>query len=271
MLGWVRPKATIDTTTGGTTCYVLPCPITPNNPFSQSAAVDDNQLKWSDNRGMSSANYFTKSGVFGSSDAARNSPEWIHTGSTIKWRLESNEPSFSTYSLFLIQPKSRQSDQLVMDRGLKQVSGGGYAGSASQLREGVDYITHPQLFGTMINKKYWKVLGTRQINFSIPGVTSLKVNFDLGGGADTRSNTVLKEGTFRIPAGGSIKCFNKMPYIDESSPALGRKPGNACQLGYLDEDSSKTCYLVCVNNGVSVDGEFASLSTMTLDHYRVVV
>lgn len=271
MLGWIRPKATIDTTVGGIGAYILPVPITPNNPYSQTSGVSSDQLKWSDNRGISSANYFTKSGVFGCSESARNSPEWIHTGSTMKWRLETTEPTFSTYSLFLIQARSRQADQLISDRALKNSTTSSYAGSGGTLREGVDYITHPQLMGTMINKKYWKILHTRQINFSVPGATNLEANLDLGGGANTRNNTVIKEGTFKIPAGGSIKCFNVMPYVSESSPALGRKPANACQLGYLDEDTSKTCYLVCVNNGVSAEGEFCSLSTMTLDHYKAVV
>lgn len=272
MLGWIRPKATIDSATGGIGCYILPVPITPNNPYSQVGGVSPDPLKWSDNRGIAAANYFTKSPVFGSSEAARNSSEWIHTGSTLKWRMETTEPTFSTYSLFLIQAKSRQSDQLVSDRTLKNAVTGSYAGSGGQLREGVDYLTHPSLFGTMINKKYWKVLGQRQINFSVPGVTTFKENnVDLQGGANTRNNTVIKEGTFKVPAGGSIKCFNVMPYVNESSPALGRKPANACQLGFLDEDNSKTCYLVCINNGVSIDGQLTSLSTMTLDHYKAAV
>lgn len=271
MLGWIRPKATIDTTIGGIGAYVCPIPITPNNPYSQQSSVSPDQLKWSDNRGISAANYFTKSPIFGSSEAARNSPEWIHTGSTIKWRLETTEPSFSTYSMFLIQAKSRQSDQLISDRQLKNSTSSGYAGSAAQIREGVDYTTHPQLFGTMLNKKYWKVLHTRQVNFSVPGVNNLEGNADLAGGANTRNNTVIKEGTFRVPAGGSIKCFNVMPYENSSSPALGRKPANASQLGFLDEDNSKTCYLVIVNNGVAAEGEFCSLSMMTLDNYKAVV
>jgi len=272
MLGWIRPKSTIDTTVGGIGAYICPIPITPQNPYVQDTVTEGGQIKWSDNRGMSASNYFTKSPCFGSSEAARNSSEWIHTGSTLKWRLETTEPTFSTYSMFLIQAKSRQADQLISDRGLKNSTGGGFPGSASQLREGVDYLTHPQLFGTMLNKKYWKVLHTRQINFSVPGVTDFKnANVDLQGGANTRNNTVIKEGTFKIPAGGSIKCFNVMPYKDLSSPALGRKPANASQLGYLDGDNSKTCYLVIVNNGVAVDGEFASLSLMALDNYKAVV
>jgi len=271
MLGWIRQKATIDTTIGGTGAYICPIPITPGNPYAQESAISNDQLKWSDNRGMSSANYFTKSPVFGSSEAARNSPEWIHTGSTLKWRLETNEDAFSTYSVYLIQPKSRQADQLVSDRGLKNVTSGGYAGSASQLREGVDYVTHPQLFGTMLNKKFWRVLAQRQCNFSAPGVTSFEPKMDLAGGANSRNNMVLKEGTFKIPAGGSIKCFNVMPYQDEASPALGRKPANASQLGYLDADNSKTCYLVIVNNGVSLEGADTKLSLMCLDHYKAVV
>lgn len=273
MLAWQRPKANIDTVTGTTGAYVLPIPITPNNPYAQHDALALNaQLKWSDNRLMSSAQYFQKMPVFGSSTSARNSSQWFHTGSTLKWRLQTNEPSFATYSVFLIQAKKRQADQLISDRKMKNSVTASWPGSAAQLEEQVDFITHQNVFGTHINKKYWKVLGHRVVNFSVPNVTDFKeVNADMQGGARGTRNTVLHEGTFRVPAGGSIRCFNKMPLVDESSPALGRIPALASTVGYLDEDTSKTCYLVIVNNGVSIDGETTELSTLTLDHYKAVV
>ena len=272
-LAWQRAKSTIDLAAGGNNAYICPIPITPNNPTSQLTGFGNSEpLKWSDNRGIAAANYFTKSTLFGISAAARGSPEWIHTGSTLRYRLETNEPTFATYSVFLVQARSRQADQLSDDRSLKGASTGSYPGSAANMQVGTDWITHQDCFGTFMNKKYWKVLYERQINFSVPGVTSVKVNnADLQGGADTRNNTVVKEGTMRIPAGGSIKNFNNMPFVDESSPALGREPPNAIQIGYQDEDCSKTCYLVIVNNGVSIDGEITSLSTLCLDRYRVVV
>ena len=102
-------------------------------------------------------------------------------------------------------------------------------------------------------------------------MTNLENNLDLAGGANTRNNSVIKEGTFKLPAGGSIKCFNTMPYATSGSPALGRKPANAATLGFIDEDNSKTCYLICVNDGASADSESAKLSTLTMDHYKVVV
>lgn len=272
MLAWQRPTAIIDTTLGGTNAYICPIPITPNNPFSQQTPEVTTPLRWSDNRVASGAAYFTKSMVFGASSAARSSPEWIHTGSTVKWRLQTNEPTFSTYSLYLIQAKTKQADQLISDRQFKNSTTlGVYPGSAAALNEGNDYISHIDQFGCMINKKYWKVLGQRQINFSAPGVTNLEANADLAGGANTRNNLVIKEGTFKVPAGGSIKCFNTMPFENPSSPALGRKPANAATMGFIDEDNSKTCYLVCVNNGVSADAESAKLSMLTLDHYKAVV
>lgn len=273
MLVWQRPKANIDGVVGGTGAYILPVPITPNNPYAQQDALNLNaQLKWSDNRLMSQAQYFQKMPVFGSSQAARNSSHWIHTGSTLKWRLQTNEPSFATYSVYLIQAKARQADQLISDRQLKNSATASWPGSAGSLDEQVDFATHTNVFGTQFNMKYWKILGKRTCNFSVPGVTSVKTdNADLQGGADTRDNTVVKEGTFKVPAGGSIKCFNKMPLVDESSPALGRHPALASTVGYLDEDTSKTAYLVIINNGASVDGEITELSTMTIDHYKVVV
>ncbi|HIO75725.1 MAG TPA: hypothetical protein EYG63_00840, partial [Gammaproteobacteria bacterium] len=198
MLAWQRPKANIDGLVGGTGAYILPCPITPNNPYAQHDALSINaQLKWSDNRLMSQADYFQKMPVFGSSTSARNSHEWIHTGSTLRWRLQTNEPTFGTYSVFLVQAKSRQADQLISDRGLKNSVTSGEPGSAGIFSEQVDYVTHQNVFGTEMNRKYWKVLGHRVCNFSVPGVTDVKTtNADLQGGADTRNNTVIKEGTF---------------------------------------------------------------------------
>lgn len=273
MTGWIRPKATIDLAAGGTNCYICPLPTTPGNPTSQMTGFGTTDpLKWSDNRGISSANYFTKSILFGVSSAARASPEWFHTGTTLKYRMQTNEPSFSTYSMFVIQARPKQADQLSDDRGLKASSGSGFTGSGAQLQPGTDYVTHPEIMGTMINRKYWKVLYQRVINFSVPNVTDFKaVNVDLQGGADTRNNTVLKEGTFRIPAAGSIKNFNNLPFNNPSSPALGRDPPNASQLGYQDEDNAKPAYLVIVNNGVSTDGEITELSLQAVDRYKAVV
>lgn len=273
MLAWQRAKSTIDLAAGGNNAYICPIPITPCNPTSQLTGYGDTEpIKWSDNRGIAASNYFTKSTLFGISSAARHSPEWIHTGSTLRYRLETNEPTFATYSVFLVQARSRQADQLSDDRSLKGQPVGAFPGGNSQMYAGTDWITHQDCFGTYFNKKYWKVLYERQINFSVPGVTSVKVtNADLQGGASTRNNTVVKEGSMRIPAGGSIKNFNNMPFVDESSPALGREAANAIQIGYVDEDCSKTCYLVIVNNGVSIDGEITSLSTLCLDRYKAVV
>lgn len=274
LLAWQRPKANIDLLIAGpVNAYILPIPITPNNPYSLPDATGaTDPLKWSDNRVMSSAAYFTKTPVFGASDNARKSHEYIHMGSTIKWRLTTNEPTFSTYSVFLIQAKSRQADQLISDRKLKNAITSAYAGSASELSMYTDFVTHQDCFGTMINKKYWKVLGSRQVNFSVPGIQDFKeTNADMQGGADTRSNTVIQEGTFRVPAGGSIKNVGNMPLKDDGSPALGRNATHASTIGYLDEDTSKTCYLVIVNNGASGDTETTQLTTLTVDRYKAVV
>lgn len=274
MLAWQRPTALIDTTLGGVNAYILPCPITPNNPFSQETGGGQTEpLRWTDNRVASGAAYFTKSMVFGASSAARSSGEWIHTGSTLKWRLQTNEPTFSTYSIYLVQAKSKQADQLISDRQFKNSTTlGVYPGSAAQLNVGNDYITHQDQMGCMLNKKFWKILGQRNnINFSVPGVNNLEANADLAGGASGNNNLVIREGTFKIPAGGSIKCFNTMPYESASSPALGRKPANAATMGFLDEDNSRTAYLVIIGNGVSADSESAKLSTLCVDNYKVVV
>lgn len=276
-LAWIRYKLPVDTATGGTAAYICPVPITPGNPFYQDvygAAVGSGaRVRWSDSLalGAASQNYMEKFPIFGFSDQARNSQEWNHTGGTLKYRFESAEPSFSTYSMYLVRLKSRQSDQLVSDRGLKNSRGTYYPGSAGALVEMDDYVTHPQLFGTDINRKYYTVLASRQINFGHPGSTALSTNVNPAN-TNPRNNAVIAEGSIRLPAGGVIKSVAKtLQTTGGVGTTVNRSPLNASQVGFLDEDNSKTCYLIVINNGASVDNEPVNLSLMVKDRYKIAV
>jgi len=276
-LVWVRSKLPIDSLTGGISAYVCPVPITPGNPFYQDvngAAVGSGaRVRWADSLalGGASTSFMEKFPLFGFSEQARNSHEWNHTGGTLKYRIESSEPTFSTYSLFLVRAKSRQSDQLVSDRKLKNSRGTYYPGSAGALSELDDFVTHPQLMGTDINTKYWNVLARRSINFGHPGSTAIATNINPAN-TNPNNNAVVVEGTIRLPKGGVIKSTAKALLTTGGvGGTINPSPLNASQVGFLDEDNSKTCYLIIVNNGVSADLESVSMSLLVKDHYKIAV
>lgn len=276
-LGWIRYKLPVDALTGGTRAYICPIPITPGNPFYQDvngAAVGSGaRVRWSDNLGLGAAsqNFMEKFPIFGFSEQAQNSAEWNHVGGTLKYRFTSAEPSFSTYSLYLVRAKSRQSDQLISDRKLKNTSGSNYAGFSGELTEMDDYVTHPQLMGTDLNTKYWTILAKRSINFSHPGGTAFSPNVNPAN-TNTKNNSVIAEGTIKLPKGGVIRSAAQALYTTGGAgTTVNPSPLNASQVGFLDEDNSKTCYLIVVNNGVSADLETVDLSLMVKDHYKIAV
>lgn len=275
MTVWNRPGLTCETLTAGVNAYICPIPISMANCYGQNtlntAGDPDQRLQWTDNLNLAAMDPFRKVPLFGSSEAARDSPEVTHMGSTLKYRFVNEEPSFSTYTIFLIRPKQRQSNQLVVDRQLKNGSAlSALNGAGGFLEQGTDYITHPNVLGTDMNRKYWTVLYKRTINFSHPNATAINANVNPAN-TNTRNNSIVAEGTIKIPAGGAIRCFNRQSFEDPNSPDRGNKKVSASQLGLVDENNSKTCYLVCINNGVSLDNETIKLSFMVKDIYKAVV
>jgi hypothetical protein len=271
---WYRNNLSVDSTGIGTIAYVCPVPKSMCNCFSQStldtAGNPDQRLKWSDNLAIASQQFYQKSPIFGSSEAARNSPESTHMGGVLKWRLQTNEPSFSTYSIFLISPKSRQADQLITDRGLKASTSSSFAGGGASLVQGVDYISHPNLFGTMINKKYYNVHYHREVNLCHPQSTALQTTAQANN-TNPRNNALIAEGSIKLSGGSVLKCANQQSIAVSGSPDMGFQPVNASQLGYIDERNEKTQYLVVVNNGVSADAQTVNLSLLVKDVYKMVV
>lgn len=272
---WNRPSLTVDTLTGGTQAYLCPIPASMCNAYSQNTVLTqgdaDQRIQWTDNLALAGMDNFRKNPLFGSSENARDSPCITHLGSILNYRMVSSEPAFSTYTIYLIRPKRKHSNQIVVDRQLKNgTTLNPTNGAGGSLTEGVDFITHPDILGTTINKKYWSVLYKKTVNFSHPGATSLadKVN---PSNTDTRNNSVISEGTIKVPGGHTIRNFNRTPFENPSTPNLGFMKTSASQIGLVDEPTSATCYLCVVNNGVSAEGETVKLSFIVKDYYKAAV
>jgi len=272
---WNRNSLSVDDLIGGTTAYICPLPKSMCNCFGQStlqtAALADKRLPWADNLGIAAQPVYQKTPVFGSSTAARNSNEANHLGGILKYRMVSEEPSFSTYSIFVISPKKKQADQLITDRALKGEAGAGNnPGRNGSLTEGTDYITHPDVMGTVINKKFWNVDYAREVNFSHPGSTQLATNVNPSN-TNPKNNSVIITGSIRLKPGGILKCFNNQSGAVAGQPDQGFKAVNASQIGYIDEQNEKCQYLVIINSGVAIDLETVNLSLMVKDYYKCTV
>ena len=87
---WNRQSLSVDTATPGIGAYVCPIPKSMGNCFNQStietAGLGDRRIKWTDNLIIAAQPFYQKTAIFGSSDAARNSPEANHMGGILKWR-----------------------------------------------------------------------------------------------------------------------------------------------------------------------------------------
>jgi len=272
---WNRPLLSVDTVTGGTTAYLCGLPVSMANCYGQNT-VDtagdlDQRLQWVDNIAIASMSTFRKNPLFGSSENARDSPEVTHMGGYLNYRFVSSEPSFSTYTIALIQPKRRHANQIVVDRTLKNTTVlNNTAGAGAYLTQGVDYITHPDILGTTFNKKFWKVHYKRVHNFSHPNATS--INRTVSANNDNpRYNAIIQEGTMKIPGGTVIRNFNRTPYEDTSNPDQGFMKTSASQIGFVDEPPASTCYVCVINNGVSADAETVNLAFLVKDYYKAVV
>jgi len=268
---WNRNDLSVDSLLAGTTAYICPLPKSMCNVYGQTTlqtqGLPDQRIPWSDNLGIAAQPAYTKGAIFGASTAARESPEVHHMGGVLKYRLVSQEPSFSTYSIFVISPKAKQADQLITDRGLKS---GATPGLGASLQEGMDYITHPDLMGTVFNRKMWNVHFSRSVNFSHPGSANLSANVNPAN-TNPNNNAVIAEGTIKLRAGGVIKCFNQQTLDVAGANDRGFKAVNASQISYIDEQNEKTQYLVIVNNGISADLETVNLSLLCKDYYKAVV
>jgi len=268
---WQRNMLTIDNTLGGVQCYVCPIPYAPGNPAG--ASQPGGPVVWTDNLSIASQPTFTKRAIFGVAREAATSNEIYHTGGCIKWQVISNEPTFAKYYLYLIRPKKNMADQLVKDRMLKQGTAlNPTLGKASALTADLDYVVHSEgagttVFGAQVNRKYWDVLYTKEITLGSnnAGDRTQNINYNAPGSAALTALT--DRGTIPLPAGGFLK---------NAAAASQTGTGNSGQatsweVGYGDQENESGCFLICINNGVSVDAEDTKLGFIVHDYYKACV
>ena len=269
---WQRNMLSVEAVTGGVQAYICPLPYVPCNP--DGASQPGGQVGWTDNLGLGSA--FEKKAVFGVAREAATSNEIYHTGGIIKWQLTTNEPTFSKYSLFLIRPKTGMADQLIQSRQLKQgATLNPTAGFASFLQEDLDYIVHGEgltggtTFGAQMNPKYWSVLYRREIALgrNDAGAPDAQQIFNYNAPGNPARTGLTASGNIKIPAGGMIK--NSAVLTQSGSGNASQ--ATAWEVSYADQENDSGLYLVCINNGVSVDGEQAKLGFLVHDYYKACV
>lgn len=282
---WQINRKSIGTLTSVTpTCYLCPIPYALCDPLG-SSPIGDAKF-WSDNNmpvavGQTS---YSKSLVFGYSDAAANCNKVYHTGSKIRYQIVTTEPSYSKLMMFLVKPKSKQADQLVIDRQLKgstaatvvPVAPAGNPGSSAFMIKDVDYTvyTPPTVggvptnndttFGAEINRKYWDVIYKREITLSHPNATGFSTNVNPSN-SDPRNNSTVATGSIRIPAAGVI--INK----SQATQTVGNKSAGAFENSVLDMRNEQNYTLVLIHNDATADTQTIELSAVINDYYRAVV
>jgi len=269
---WQRNLLTCETASGGVYAYICPIPYVPGNP--DGASQPGGVTTWTDNLSLAAQSTFSKKAVFGVAREAATSNEIYHTGGCIKWQMTTNEPTLAKYGLFLIRPKKAMADQLIKDRLFKQGSAlNPTLGFASFLREDLDYIVHSEgltggtSYGSQINTKYWDVLYRREVTLGNPTGVPYNATQLPGGNSSPANNAITAKGTIKLPAGGMIK---------NAAVASQSGGGNASQatsweVGYGDQENESGCYLVCINNGLSLDGEAGKLGFLVHDYYKACV
>lgn len=275
---WQRNMLSVESLTGGVQSYICPIPYAPGNPVG--ASQPGGQVTWADNLQLAAQPTYTKKAIFGVAREAATSNEIYHTGGNIQWQMQTNEASFSKYYIFLVKPKAALADQLVKDRNLKGVSTTGALGSGAFMQQDLDYVVHEEglsggtVFGAQMNPKYWTVLYRREVTFGRteagggagPPLQYFNYNAPAGrsGGAQTLINA---RGTIRLPAGGMIKNAS----VTSQSGTGNAAQATSWEVGYGDQSNESGCYLVIINNGVSLDGDNATLGFIVHDYYKACV
>jgi len=268
---WQRNMLTVDTTLGGLQCYVCPIPFAPGNPTG--ASQPGGQVAWTDNLSIASQSFFAKKAVFGVAREAATSNEIYHTGGCIKWQLVSNEATMSKYYLFLIRPKKAMADQLVKDRRFKMGTAlNPTLGKDAFLTQDLDYVVHSEgsgttVFGAQVNRKYWDVLYSKEVTVGAndAGDRTQNINYNAPGSAALTSLT--DRGTIKLPAGGMIKNAS----VSSQSGTGNAAQATSWEVGFGDQENETGCYLICIHNGATVDGEFTKLGFIVHDYYKACV
>lgn len=251
------------------------------SPFTGAGLFSDNNMPISSAIGQIA---YKKNLVFGYSDAAANSNKIYHTGGKLRYQIVTTEPSYTKLTMFLVKPKSKQADQLVIDRQLKGATAAtiappapaGNVGSSAFMIQDVDYTTYTPptvggvptstdtIFGSEINRKYWDIIYKREIALTHPGATGFANNTNPAN-TDPKNNALVASGTIKIPAAGVI--INK----SQATQTVGNKSTSAMENSLLDQRNEENYTLVIVHNDGSADLESVQLSLIVNDYYRAVV
>lgn len=259
-----RDSIAIDSTTGSATCYIMPLPYNPCDPYE--TFVTNTANTWGDNLYNANENKYKKTCMFQPPGSIQLSQEMYHTGGRINWQMTSNEPAYSKVTLALVSPKTKFADQLLIDRGMQT---GVQPGANAEWVFGTDYICHTgagnstspsTYFGTTINRKLWTVHKIKEVAFAHPGGSNMAVNVNPAN-TSPKNNATVATGSWKIPAGHLV--VNCSDRADGSTS----NPIAAIQAGILDSKQEKMCYLVAIQNGAKIDGEVISLGFQVTDYY----
>jgi len=274
---WQIDKKAIGTAASNKpTCYLCPIPYALCDPLGQAPVLT--YSNWSDNNMSITTGQTTykKHLVFGHSEASANANKIYHTGGKLRYQIVTSEPAYSKLCLFLVKPKSKQADQLVLDRQLKGSAVGGNPGSSAFMIQDVDYTVYTPpttggiptsndtTFGAEINRKYWDVIYKREIALSHPGGKTFAGNINPAN-TNPKNNAVVASGTIKLPAAGVI--VNK----SQATQTVGTKSAGAMECSLLDSRNESDYTLVCIHNDATADLEKIELSMIVNDYYRAVV
>jgi len=269
---WQRDLLSIETATGGVQAYICPLPYAPGNP--SGASTTGGTINWTDNLSLAAQPSFGKSVIFGVAREAAVSNEIYHTGGLLKWQMTTNEPTFSKYYMFLIRPKKLMADQLVKDRQFKEgVLLNPTPGAGARLQDQLDFVAHQEglaggtLFGAQINRKYWDVLYSKEIAFGATNVTGAAIQVNYNAPGNFAQTGLTCKGTIKLPAGGHLK----NAAIATQQGGTNAAQATSWEVGYPDQENESGCYLVVINNGISLDGEAGKLGFLVHDYYKACV
>lgn len=251
--------------------YICPIPYVMCDPTGSSPVIGASQ--WTDNVTSASQPTFSKRMVFGYSEAAKNCNKVYHTGGVLRYQIWTSEPSFTKLGLYLIRPKKKMADQLILDRKMKQTAAlGGPAGGSCSLTDDVDYTVHTSptatqvntFYGSEINRKYWDVLYHREIALTHPLAAGFATNASANNPTPA-NNALTASGTIKLPAGGLIK------NVSTQTQVVAPKTAGAFEVQYLDQRNENGCFLVGIHNDLTVDAQTLDLGFIVTDYYKAVV
>lgn len=269
-LSWQKQNQTINVVSPSADdyAYILPIPTNCCDPFNALSTNVDR--RWTDNRYAANGIQYGKIPVFQVADEVKTAKRIKHTGSKLRWQLTSTEPSFNRVTVALIRPKKAFADQLVTDRKLIT---GQTPGSEGFLQSTVDYVVHngaadntgamsQTIFAPVFDKTKWDIIYRREVGFGHPNAQGISANTSANN-TSPLNNALIATGTIYVPPAKNM-IRNVSLRVDGT---VNVDPPNAIEACILDQSNEDRCYLVVLQNGSRVDGEYLSLATVCQDYY----